>query len=373
MPKSRPMSALLTLLFLCAGISLLFFTTTLQSQIHWVILITIKLVLILLCLLTASILFYKTCINKESKCFSAGFGTLFYTMLCSFLLLESIFLFVPQSHHLAFTLAAKRWYNYYWKPINQFKYRDPLVDLSKKPDGDIILAMGDSFTAGYGINDYRDRFSNVLDSKLPLSYQVLNFGINGGDTLSIIRQLRAISFKPALTIVQYHANDILAISHASKKDFPGYYELYSELPIIIKPLIENSYFLNFFYWQIKKDDTKSYSEHLSLCYANKEILTEHLNNIRAVIELNKKLSSKTIFVLFPFLLSPDQSEEHTAIIEILLKQQNIPYINVANLIDDIPPQKRIVNKKDAHPSVLVHKRVAEALYNKMIEIGYITD
>ena len=47
-------------------------------------------------------------------------------------------------------------------------------------------------------------------------------------------------------------------------------------------------------------------------------------------------------------------------------------MDVAALVQHIPVNKRIVNKNDEHPSVLVHELVARGLYEKLRQEGLIS-
>ena len=46
----------------------------------------------------------------------------------------------------------------------------------------------------------------------------------------------------------------------------------------------------------------------------------------------------------------------------LLNEANVNYINVGNLIKELPITDRIVNINDAHASVKVNKLVGEAIF-----------
>jgi acyl-CoA thioesterase-1 len=80
-----------------------------------------------------------------------------------------------------------------------------------KPDGrPIIVAFGDSLTAGYGA-DAGDSYPDYLEQDLNAQgyhYQVINQGISGNTTKDGVDRLQdALSLKPALVIVAFGGND----------------------------------------------------------------------------------------------------------------------------------------------------------------------
>ena len=67
----------------------------------------------------------------------------------------------------------------------------------KQPGIKRILFLGDSFTIGYGISR-ADRFSDIIQKRLPRSYQVINMGMWGYSTdqeLLVLRQ-KGLKYAP---------------------------------------------------------------------------------------------------------------------------------------------------------------------------------
>ena len=44
------------------------------------------------------------------------------------LVVETAFMFIPKSNGLTFTLGYQLWFKKYWKPVNQFGFRDNEID-----------------------------------------------------------------------------------------------------------------------------------------------------------------------------------------------------------------------------------------------------
>src|SRR5690606_22359135 len=99
------------------------------------------------------------------------------------------FMFFAQTHGVATTKASALWVDKFYKPVNSLGYRDrePRPDSLKK----VVLFVGDSFTAGYGNNYVRERFSDMVASRLDTAvYDVYNLGIPGIDTRAEVKRLR---------------------------------------------------------------------------------------------------------------------------------------------------------------------------------------
>ncbi len=87
-----------------------------------------------------------------------------------------------------------------------------LATAAGNSDSNIVVALGDSFTAGYGAppgKSYPDYLEEYLNNS-GYYYKVLNFGRNGASSGGGLKQLAAIEKKkPVLVIVILGANDML--------------------------------------------------------------------------------------------------------------------------------------------------------------------
>ncbi|HEX6496378.1 MAG TPA: arylesterase [Acidobacteriaceae bacterium] len=79
-----------------------------------------------------------------------------------------------------------------------------------KDDRPVVVAFGDSLTAGYGTdagNSYPDFLEHDLDAK-GFHYRVVNAGISGNTTKDGVERLDdVLALKPALVIVAFGGND----------------------------------------------------------------------------------------------------------------------------------------------------------------------
>jgi len=288
-----------------------------------------------------------------------------YSIFIFLLFFEIIFTFIPMSHGVGYTLSAKNWRSYYWKPINNLGYRDKEIqsgDFGKKK----IFILGDSLVAGHGIKKVSDRFSNLLEDKLPKNHRVFNLGKNGSDTRDEFNRLLSYPLKPDLLILQYYGNDIEGAVYAvnSEKNVKRskLFTPYEDLNFWQKTVTKNSHLVNFLYWMRPHQDTKPYTDFLESSYNNEEILRKHSSDLYKFIEYSNNNSVPFVVVIYPFMTDISASEFYVSRIKKLFLDRNVPVLDVSNLIKEIPPNQRVINLNDGHPSVLVNQIVAKELY-----------
>lgn len=370
-----------TLIFI-GLIILLFWTTKFDyaSTLPWWGIGAIKILIIFACCIVLTLIFYILVIKRQKSDWKQNVGLIIYTILISFLLLEGVFIFVPQSQVAGTTLAYKRWMDYYWKPINQLGFRDHPIAVEQLSGKKIVMAVGDSFTAGHGIANIKDRYADVLATKLPENYRVLNLGRDGVDTSTELYRLFNFPIKPDILIFQYYGNDIegVCVAETKKKEeerdkFFERYRDYPEIPTWAKGLVKNSYLLNFAYWQTLKKDEVSYFDFITPCFENRETLTKHMMMLQSLVNFSKQHSIPTVVVIFPLMLSIEQSKFYTQPLKDFFTKRGISVVDVGELSKDIPPKKRVIGKLDSHASVLVHQRIAEEINRMLIEKKIIGD
>jgi len=278
-------STILLFLGFCLCLFLLFESTkhpsvnsvperTILPSANYVVVMMVKCVLILTGLSLLFVLFFNLVVKDELKLKALGknFASIFFTVAILFLGLEMVFLFFARSNTVGYTLSSCRWLDYNWKPRNSFSYRDDDFSPDTLRGKKIVFAMGDSFTAGYGIDNYKDRYSNRLDDMLPDNFKVLNVGVNGFDTKSQLFLLRQIELKPDILVLQYYINDIQNIAEDMGMEFEGYTP-YEDVFPALKYFVKRSYLLNHVYWSLPRKDTNSFHDFLKSAFEDKEILT----------------------------------------------------------------------------------------------------
>ena len=174
-----------------------------------------RLLLLLLILIESVRLFKTIFIDGRINKFISNPGTVLFSFFITFICLEMIFMFIPKSNPVFNTLASNLYYEKYFKPINYLGFRDDPPPMPKSGNQHIILFVGDSFTAGYGLKHVEDRFSNIVGKELNKNgrnYTVVNIGIEGLNSKDeydiLVNFLHVTKLKPEIIIWQYFGDDI---------------------------------------------------------------------------------------------------------------------------------------------------------------------
>lgn len=278
------------------------------------------------------------------------------------LLLELAFkLFFAQSDGFRYTLASRNWYNRYWRE-NSLGYRDvewtpELIQGRVK-----VLVLGDSFVAGHGLADPEDRFSNVLGRLLGPGYAVMNIGRNGASTRDEIKYGMAYPYPADIVILSFYLNDIEETAAALGFRRP-------ELATRPGGLIDHSYALNFLYWRLNRllyqAESARYWQWLLGLYDRPEVWPVYEQELIEIARFLDDRERQLLVVVFPALPAIEDSRPVTGRIVELYEGQGVPVVDVAGLVQDMPPDELVVSAVDAHPNAFVNRLVAEELYRLM--------
>jgi lysophospholipase L1-like esterase len=318
--------------------------------------------------LISRLFYFRVIINDRMKDRMKSLAVMVYTLIALFLFGEGLLMFLPRSHNMDHTLASKIWYKYYWHPINSHHYRDVEPDFRALRNKRKVFVLGDSFAAGHGIRDFRDRFSDRLAEKMPDDYHVCNLGLNGSDTKDAYSRLTAFPVQPDILILQHFGNDIEKSAVYQGIRFQGF-DPYDRLNPVPKAVIRTSFLLNFIYWRMPRQDISSYKDFLMSAYGDPYVLEEHLSDLDKIIDHCEQREIPLIAVLFPIFPEPELSAICMEPVKKHLILKGVPVIDVRGLVKDMPVEARVVNANDIHPSVTVHERVAKALYQTFQEKG----
>ncbi|MDJ0958527.1 MAG: SGNH/GDSL hydrolase family protein [Arenicellales bacterium] len=294
--------------------------------------------------------------------------TLGFTFFVSLLLLEGVFTFVPQSHGVGYTLASQNWFSYFWQ-TNSLGYRDkPLSEIDQEKPR--ILILGDSFTTGHGIRRPEQTYAGRLRKMIGDQFEVLNLGRNGADPRTEFRDLNDYPYKPDILVLQYYGNDIQSAIKNSDIVFDGFAP-YAGLNPLSKFLVKQSYLLNYLYWQFPRADIGPYTEFLKQAYAHPETIQAHFADLGMFVKYSIDCKVPLLAIIFPFLGDIEGSSLFTEPVGEYFNDQKVPVINVIDILQDISLSKRVVNLNDPHPSTTLHRRVAEAILERLATLNWL--
>ena len=328
-----------------------------------------RLLLLILILIESLKLFKIIFIDTKVNKIISNAATVLFSIFVIFILLEAIFMFIPRSHSTDYTLASRLWYAKYWKPINSLGFRD------KEPDNNnpVILFVGDSFTAGHGLESVDDRFSNIVGKELNKKgkkYTVINIGKPNLDSRSEYDVMRDFIYmariKPDKIILQYCGNDIEGVAMNNGLIFDGF----NPPPDMNKFLIligSGSYLFNYLYFLSPREYLgMSYITYLTKAYKDDNILSKHKDDLKLFVDYSQANSAQLIVVVFPFLTDLEMSNSmYLNDIVSFFNANKISVINVSQLAKNIPVTERIVNINDTHASKILNNIIAQEILKKL--------
>jgi len=310
-------------------------------------------------------------IRSSLKDWIKNTATLFYALLAILIILEGVFMFIGRSHYAGYTMSAKIWFYRNWKPLNEYGFRDKPVQPGRSFN---VFVIGDSYTAGHGLKNYTERYSNLLEEKLAPEIpdaQVINLGRNGADTHEeytlMEKFIKESGTHPDYLILQYFGNDIEEVAYRNGLSFPGFAR-YADLPAGVSEFVESSYLLNYIYWLYPHGDVTPYIDFLQTAYKDTLIFREHLTDIDLFVNYSRMNQIPLLIVIFPFLQDEEMSREmYVNRMASHFDSLGIPWIDVSTLVSGIPVSERVVNNNDAHPGTLTNRLVAEKLHEVMTQ------
>lgn len=304
----------------------------------------------------------RACINT---------GLILATVVLIFIVLETSFgLFGARSDGFNFTLASKLWNRRYWKPINRLGYRDETHDPVSVKGKKVLIVVGDSFAAGYGINDYKNRFSNILQSRLGDDWVVANVAKNGWDTVDEYKAITSYPYKPKAVVLSYFVNDIDGTARRRGFEFDTHIAGPAGW---LQPFVSCSHFFNFMYWRLYRlhnVDIEQYNKKiLSRFYMDDQVWRAHRDELLDIINYCKNNKIGLIVVVFPTLSDVSNSRESTAKVADFLISQNVPVLDLTARFEKRKAKDLVVNPQDAHPNINVHREVGELLTSEVVKIA----
>jgi len=308
-------------------------------------------------------IFYYGIIKIRKQGLVANVLTVVMPLAVTLIILEMIFMYIPQSHEGILSKASQIWWEKYWHPVNALGYRDK--EITKEPGKKIVLVIGDSFAAGHGLKDVNERFSNILQAKLGAGqYTVYNLGISGADTRDEAKRLEEFPVKPDIIILQYFPNDIEKAGRENGLSLSGA-EPYADLHGLFSMLVKRFYLPNFIYWQLPHTGFSTFEKFVQTAYKDKTVLDTHLRDLSRIIRYKEASAAKMYTVFIPFLFQLDKSAAYTKPVENYLRSRNINIITLNNSISKVPEKERIVGKNDGHASTVINRIIADKLFEAM--------
>jgi hypothetical protein len=326
---------------------------------YWIVFFGLIIFVISLAL-NASYVFRYIWVDKSSRIrrvvrFSSG---LILSMLVLLLLVELFFTFFAKPDPYIHTLAAQNWFKRYWS-LNSFGYRDIEWTPEQLAGRTKIMVLGDSIVAGHGIQNEEERFADRLGQMLGQDYAVLNVGLHGAGTRGQLDAALEYPFTPDVIILSFHVDDIVDTATTIGVLRPNY------VPTSPR-LVEESYAANYLYWHHYQPApwpwVRRYQGWARGLYEDPGVWETYRSLLLDIKNFAEAQNIQLLVVAFPDLQNIEESHPIISQIGDLYREQNVPVLDVTELLEGNDSQTLTVSTIDEHPNERLHQLVAEELY-----------
>jgi len=298
------------------------------------------------------------------------------TFILLFLLVDTGFSFRGSSHGVEQSLSHQVWHQRHWA-TNAQGYRD--FDSERLTDEPAILCIGDSYTAGYGIKDTANRYSNLLQKHYE-DRRVYNLGVPGEGISYQLRTLETFIRPGDVIIWQYFGDDITGDEEVLKelmKDtalvstFMKAVDPLGHRPVFQQVFIRTSFLLNYLYWnKIHPTLESGLIEMLRRIYEEERYFSIHREQLRSFLTISRQKEASVISLIMPILINEDLSDEiyEERLLDVFL-QEEVPVLRVSKLSRPLPLREKVVNKMDAHTNENMHRIIAEELLTALTQLN----
>lgn len=265
---------------------------------------------------------------------------------------------------IAYTKASKRWMKRYYQH-NKAKFRDNIeYALAIAPGKRRVSFLGDSFTAGHGIKDVENRFSNRLRALHP-EWEIHVLAGNGLDTgaeLAFLDGYTDRGYQVDQVVLVYCLNDIndlLADWMANLDKIAN--------QIAARPQIcDDSYLLDTLYYRLviaRLPWIRNYFSYVRDAYHG-EKWEQQKQRLRRLREIVEHRGGKLSVLTFPFLNALGPNYEYQFVhdeLNAFWREENVPHLDLLPVFQGMKPAELTVNAFDAHPNERANAIAAEKL------------
>jgi hypothetical protein len=261
-----------------------------------------------------------------------------------------------------FTSMNYWWYqNFGLAQDNTLGYRDyePLPDTSELVR---IAVLGDSFAMGHGIDRLDDIFSQRLERALGDGYDVNLIADSGRDTDLHLPFLEQYPFQPDILVYSYYLNDIDYLLTGERSPDANFTFIEDEN---LANFVRTFFLPNYIYYNVLQFTSSQraggFVGSLFSAYEDPALWQEHQFRLNQMIDYTEQRNMPFIVLLWPHLTAIDASQPALNQVREVFAARGVTIVDMTPVLQGYNVGQLIVNRFDAHPSILAHQLAAETL------------
>ena len=277
--------------------------------------------------------------------------------------------FFVRSDGLHRTLLDRIWIERHWR-VNADGMRDADHTVEGLAGRRLVVVLGDSFAAGYGIEDVADRFPDRLAAALGPGHAVVNLSFPGWDTRAEVVTFHRFKLDPQVVVLSYMVNDIHGVARER------FATLAPPEPSPLDAYRRRSPFgdlvLFQLWWARSGVSPSRHSGDLAGAFADERAWALHARDLDRLADMVRDRGARLVVVLFPSLQDVAGTAPLTARVAEHLRARGATTLDLAPLLAGRAPRDLVVNAYDAHPNVALHHEVADLLLPLVAEAAPVT-
>jgi GDSL-like Lipase/Acylhydrolase family len=260
--------------------------------------------------------------------------------------------FVAWSDGFVVTLSERGWLRRYWQPVNTLGYRDMEWSPAALAGRTRVLAVGDSVTAGAGLEGVGDRYQDQLGAMLGDHYAVMTAAQIGWDSAQELSALESYPYPPDVVILTYSVNDIDSVAAAHGVGVAPTFSL-RDTPLF--PLISTSHSLNFAYYTLLRlpvwGSNAAVRSYQHAAYTDPLVWDEQMRLLRSFSDWSRAHHAQLIVVATPDINSPVTTAPYTRqVADFFEGLGGVTVLDLGPELSARDPRQMAVSAMDAHPN-----------------------
>jgi hypothetical protein len=260
---------------------------------------------------------------------------------------------------IAVTWRTYRWLDLYWHE-NSWGYRD--VEHSRDDlDKPTVAVVGDSFAAGWGVDNMDDCMVRVMQRELGPGITTVLLAKPGWGPREETQAIEALAPHVDVVVLNYYLNDIENAATISGFKYPP---KISPRNGVVKVLETSSALANFLFWQYYQfRHATTLTEDTSTLFAldDPALWALHDAELEQLRETVRRRGAKLVVAIWPFLPQPDRGAQILAHVKGHFQAKGVPVVELAETFAEDSPQQLVVSRHDSHPNVYAHRKATDAI------------